>query len=57
MEDDNPNVFFITEYMPNGSLKEYLLKNGPKKISFETLIDMLYQVMPFRSIAINGSID
>ena len=57
MEDENSNVCIITEYMPNGSLKEYLRKKGPTEISFEVLIDMLFQVMPFRSIAFNGSIE
>jgi hypothetical protein len=45
MENDNKNVSIITEYMPNGALNTYLRKNGPTKISFEVLVDMLYQVL------------
>lgn len=44
MDGDNHNVSIITEYMPNGALKDYLRKTGPTKITFDVLIDMLYQV-------------
>ncbi len=36
--------FIITEYMPKGNLRKYLISNGPTRIPLKVLLDMLAQV-------------
>lgn len=47
--------FLVTEYMPNGDLRNYLMRMGPDQVSFQNLIDILTQVT-FLRFTLTGSV-